>query len=314
MTASGQQATASEAEDGSGPTYRDFDVPLSLRADFEVQAARWRDASPGAPAPDPRRAASVLLLREGASGLEFFTQRRVEHMTFAPGMLVYPGGTVDRHDDDQIPWERISPARSLPEWAALMRASEALIRPILCAAARELFEECGVLLAGRDDAPGAVLNDLSHPRWQEHREKLLDRSMSWAELLMAEGLIMRSDLLTPIARWITPECKPHRFDTSFFAATLPPGQHADGLTTEASLSQWMPATHALREHVEGPGTMMTPTQVLAEQVAAASDLSAYFATSRTMTPVLTWPVQVNGRWLTRAPIDASGALTRHREG
>lgn len=50
-------------------------------------------------APTPvREAASVLLLRDGDSGLETWLQRRVPKMPFAPGMSVFPGGGVDPVD------------------------------------------------------------------------------------------------------------------------------------------------------------------------------------------------------------------------
>ena len=55
---------------------------------------------------------------------------------------------------------------------------------------------------------------------------LLTGSASLGEVLGRRGLVLRADLLTPWARWITPEASPRRFDTWFFAAALPPGQTA----------------------------------------------------------------------------------------
>lgn len=287
-------------------------MPQALRADFERSATAWLDDSPRSPAVSPRLSASALLLREGAAGLDVFVQRRVPQMAFAPGMVVYPGGAVDARDSHgDIEWERISPSRSLTEWAEILGADPAQIRLIIFAATRELFEECGVLLAGpasEERGDGSVLGELSDPKWQRHRGALLDRSLSFAELLVAEKLTLRSDLLTPVAHWITPECEPRRYDTYFFAATLPPGQHADGRTSEAVTSQWAPAGQVLREHVAGPGTMMPPTQVLAEQVDAATDLDDYFARPRSIAPILPSPVRVAGTLMMRAPIDASGTV------
>ena len=60
----------------------------------------------------------------------------------------------------------------------------------------------------------------------EDRQRLLNGSLSLGELLSRHGLALRADLLTPWARWITPEISPRRFDTWFFAAALPPGQLA----------------------------------------------------------------------------------------
>ncbi len=271
---------------------RDFDMPLALRPDFEQAARSWL-ADPRAHRPvTPRRSASVLLLRPCATGdLEVFMQHRVAQMAFAPQMLVYPGGGVDPRDGEiEVPPARANPTATPPD--------------IQVAAARELFEECGVLIAGPEG--DQVISDLSAPQWGEHRAGLLDRSLSFAEVLRREGLVLRTDVLSPIARWITPECEPRRYDTVFFATTVPSGQEADGHTTEASTAGWVRARAAVEEHTRGPGTMMPPTQVLAEQIAAAGSLSDYFDTPRTLEAVVPSPVEVGGVLSMRAPIDASG--------
>lgn len=280
MTSSGPPPAPHQGRDSAHAAYRDFEVPHVLRAEFDEVAARWLDSPMRQEAPRPRLSASVLLLREGTGGLEVFVQRRVPQMAFAGGMTVYPGGAVDPRDSDGD------------------------LDCVHSAATRELFEECGVLLAGQ--TAESVLSDLSGPRWQAHRAALVSGGTSLAQVLDTERLTARTDLLTPVARWVTPECKPRRFDTFFFAATLPPGQEADGRTSEASVSHWVSARQLMQEHLDGPGVMMTPTQVLAEQVARASSVHDYLAQPRSMAPVLPAPVRVEGQLLTRAPIDARG--------
>ncbi|MGB3686639.1 MAG: NUDIX hydrolase [Ornithinimicrobium sp.] len=304
MTMVGAGSSMGAAGEAATVTYRDFDMPRSLRAAFQRSAVEWLDGAGRPTAATPRLSASALLLRETATGLEVFAQRRVPQMAFAPGMLVYPGGAVDPRDGEgEIDWERISPARSVDQWAHLLGADPAQTRLILFAVTRELFEECGVLIAGPDQH--TVLDDLSDPRWQRHREALLNRSVSFAKVLVAEGLTLRTDLLAPVGHWITPECEPRRYDTYFFAATLPVGQHADGRTTEAVTAGWVEAAEALQEHRAGPGTMMPPTQVLAETVADATDLKSYFARPHSMQPVLPSPARVAGALVMRAPIPAT---------
>ncbi len=306
----GADGRRGEAGEPTTLTYRDFDMPRPLRAAFRQSAVDWLDHERRPTGAVPRLSASVLLLRSGAAGLEVFAQRRVPQMAFAPGMLVYPGGAVDPRDGQgEIDWERISPARSMDQWAHLLGADPEQTRLILFAVARELFEECGVLLAGSDRR--TLLDDLSDERWQRHREALLARSVSFAEVLSIEELTLRSDLLMPVAHWITPECEPRRYDTYFFAATLPAGQHADGRTTEAATAGWVEAAEALREHRAGPGTMMPPTQVLAEAVAEAADLEEYFAGPHSMQPVLPSPVRCAGALVMRAPIPATQVLSLH---
>ena len=61
-------------------------------------------------AAEPRQAATVLLLRDGAPGLEVYLLRRTKGMPFAGGMTAYPGGGVDERDGDtEIAWAGPSP-------------------------------------------------------------------------------------------------------------------------------------------------------------------------------------------------------------
>ena len=63
-----------------------------------------RDPGPGA-GEAIRPAATVMLVRDGADGLETFVLRRVSAMAFAAGMTVFPGGGVDAADrDETVGW------------------------------------------------------------------------------------------------------------------------------------------------------------------------------------------------------------------
>ena len=85
-------------------------------------------------------------------------------MAFAPRMMVFPGGGVDPRDaDPHLPWAGPPPAR----WAAWLGCDEDSARELVIAAVREVFEECGVLLAGPD--ADSVVADVSGPQWQQER-------------------------------------------------------------------------------------------------------------------------------------------------
>ena len=83
-----------------------------------------------------------------------------------------------------------------------------------------------MLLAGAD--ADTVVGDVSGADWERARLALIARELGFAELLDRHGLVLRSDLLVPWARWITPEFEPRRFDTYFFLAALPEGQVDQG--------------------------------------------------------------------------------------
>lgn len=221
-----------------------------------------------------RHAATVLILRDGAPGLEVYLLRRTTGMPFAGGMTAYPGGGVDERDaDTEIGWAGPSPA----EWAAAFGCDERLARELVCAAVRETFEEAGVLLAG--PAEGAVVPDVSGDDWEEQRQALLSRDLSLTELLAGRGLALRSDLLRPFAHWITPPVEPRRYDTKFFVAALPVGQEARNVSGEADEASWLTPAAALAQAHSGTRPMLPPTTHTLGQLAPFADVAAALAGS-----------------------------------
>ncbi|XAS76512.1 NUDIX hydrolase [Dermatophilaceae bacterium Sec6.4] len=231
----------------------------------------WLDA--GCPAGAPtRRASTVMVLRAGqsgdaevgGSGVEVFMQRRVATMAFAPSMWVFPGGGVDPRDGEaEPPWAGPSP----DEWAARLDVPREDAVELVCAAVREVFEECGVLLAGPDGT--SVLRDVSGVRWQQHRADLLAKESSLSQVLSEERLVLRSDLLSLQDHWVTPEFEKKRYDTYFFAALLPEGQIADDQTTEADVSRWVRPAELLAALTAGEVMMLAPTSTNLERLTQA---------------------------------------------
>jgi 8-oxo-dGTP pyrophosphatase MutT (NUDIX family) len=224
---------------------------------------------------EPRQAATVLLLRDGAAGLEVYLLRRTKGMPFAGGMTAYPGGGVDPRDGDtEIGWVGPSPVT----WAEAFGCDERTARQLVCAAVREMFEEAGVLLAG-DPATGAVVPDVSGDDWEQQRQALLARELSLTELLAGRGLALRSDLLRPFAHWITPPVESRRYDTKFFAAALPLGQEARDVSGEADEVSWLTPAMALAEFSAGSRPMLPPTTHTLGQLSAFPDVAAALAGS-----------------------------------
>ncbi|MCW2580699.1 MAG: hydrolase [Blastococcus sp.] len=246
-------------------------------------------------AAEPKQAATVLILRDGADGLEVYLLRRTKGMPFAGGMTAYPGGGVDPRDGDtEIAWVGPSPT----QWAAAFGCDERMARELVCAAVRETFEEAGVLLAG-DPATGEVVPDVSGDDWEAQRQALLSRELSLAELLAARGLALRSDLLRPFAHWITPPVEPRRYDTKFFAAALPAGQEARDVSGEADEAAWLRPSAALAELAVGGRPMLPPTSHTLGQLEPFSDVAAALAGSppQPLHPIMpTFEETPDGRW------------------
>ncbi|WP_433314560.1 NUDIX hydrolase [Micromonospora chersina] len=231
-----------------------------------VEHARRFRAEGGVPAV-PRVAATVLLLRPAGPDFEVYLIRRVAAMAFG-GMYAFPGGGVDRSDSQaHLDWAGPTPAA----WGERLGLDPAAAQAVVCAAAREVFEEAGVLLAGPDG--GTVVGDVSGDDWESARQDLVARRTGFADLLAGQGLTLRSDLLLPWSRWITPEFEPRRFDTYFFVALLPEGQRTRDVSGEADHTLWLRPADALSRAEAGELTMLPPTMVTLAQVAAAGDLA-----------------------------------------
>jgi 8-oxo-dGTP pyrophosphatase MutT (NUDIX family) len=233
------------------------DFPAFLLRDAERFAASGAEPVPARPA------ATVLLLREP---LSVYLVRRAATMRFAPGMYAFPGGTVDARDATaEVHW--VGPSASA--WAARLGVDAHRAQAVVCAAVREVFEECGVLLAGPDES--TVVGDVSTVEWEGARAAVQAREVGFADLLTLRGLALRADLLAPWARWITPEFEPRRFDTYFFVARMPEGQVTRDVGGEADDRVWRPAA----DSTDLP--MLPPTRVTLSQVAEHSTVDGVLA-------------------------------------
>ncbi|NNG34856.1 NUDIX domain-containing protein [Nakamurella aerolata] len=197
-----------------------------------------------------RRAASVLLLRDGAPGArgaaagpEVFVLQRAAGMVFAGGMTAFPGGGVETFDGTT---DQPDPA-VLPEPASTQRTAERFgidagdAAAVLAAAVRELDEETGVRL----DA----------------------------------------EALHPLARWITPQGQPRRYDTFFFLARCPSSAEPVSRGAEAELVRWLRPAEALRQARSGAVAMLPPTVALLTGLQDADSVAAALAAADSAGPI-----------------------------
>lgn len=250
-----------------------MEMPAELvaRARLLAQGGEWTP-------PEAVPAATVVLVRDGAAGLEVLLMRRPDTMAFAPGMHVFPGGRVDPAQDP------VPPVRgSLPggDWA-----DGTLARALVVAGVRETFEEAGVLLAV-DRTGRCVLPDAD---WARDRAAC-EAGAGFPAVLRRRRLHLEADLLVPIAHWITPEVESKRFDTRFLLAELPAGQEIDAHATETDTAVWSGPAEALAAHAAGRMPMLPPTVAVLAALAGhrgAGDALAW-ARNRTVVPMLPRP-------------------------
>ena len=245
---------------------------------------------PQAPLP-PRPAATVMLVRDAAQSIEVFLMRRVQTMQFVAGVTVFPGGGVDERDRDaDIAW--VGPDRDW--WAGKFGVDPVLAGALVCAAARETFEESGVLFAGRAGDPHGIVSDAS--AYRDARHALESRELSFGEFLAAENLVLRADLLRPWANWVTPkEERSRRYDTFFFVGALPEGQLADGDNTESDHADWATPQAALDEFEQGRSFLLPPTWTQLDSLNGRS-VGEVLAVDRKVVSVTPTLTEDQGNW------------------
>ena len=171
----------------------------------------------------PKDAAAVILLRQNTnpSNPEVFLVKRSDKLAFLGGFHAFPGGQIDPGDAEVH--VRNAPN---PETAAMISG-----------AARELFEELGVLVAHGGEALTkgqrvSILDDLESGR------------MTWPALLDHYELHLDANDFTFAGRWVTPPFNARRFDTWFFLVNCPPKQEPDVIAGELASGEWITSTDA----------------------------------------------------------------------
>jgi 8-oxo-dGTP pyrophosphatase MutT (NUDIX family) len=245
---------------------------------------------------EPRLSATVLLVRDGAEGLELFMVARHHQIEFASGALVFPGGSLDPTDSDPR-------LRALSD--GLDGASDEDCR-LKVGAAREAFEECGVLLARPDGSNSLVDGRTAAALGDRYRVALEAGEIGMADIAEKEGLRLALDHLIPFAHWITPAHMPKRFDTHFFVAAAP-DDHAlahDG--REAVDSVWITPARAIADAEAGRRTVIFPTRLNIAKIDRSTTVSDLLARCRTEPVVTVLPTvtQRDGQRIMHIPIEA----------
>jgi len=189
---------------------------------------------PPAPPVAPRPASAVVLWRDGPRGRELFWVRRGAPLRFAGGFFAFPGGKIDR-EDARVP----------------VRGVEGPAAAQVAAAARELFEEAGVLVArGAAGVPG--------PDREAARRALLDGQLEFQDFLERHRLALDAADFTPAGRWVTPAFQPIRFEARTFVVRCPEGERAEVWPGELSAGEWIATGDALARWASGQVLLHPP--------------------------------------------------------
>jgi 8-oxo-dGTP pyrophosphatase MutT (NUDIX family) len=248
----------------------------------------------------PRPASTILLLRDSGSPMsevEVFMMVRHYEIDFNSGALVFPGGSVDKGDQEII---------AKPELYSGGEGLDAATLSFRIAAIRETFEESGILLARPQGSSALVDAKRASEIGASHRTALCESKTTFLRVLTDSGMVLALDLLMPYAHWITPEGMPKRFDTWFFLAAAPPEQAGAHDGKESTDSIWLSSREALAGGESGRFKLPFPTTRNLIKLGKQPNVKAALDDSRGKSIVTVMPImtKLNGGRQLRIPAEA----------
>ncbi len=192
----------------------------------------------------PVQSASLIVVRDGAHGIEVLLLKRNPHLSFAADSLVFPGGSLDEGD------------RLI---ASAMRndGTNLDLLDYRVAAMRESFEEANILHAERH---GVLLSQADLRGFKRCRQYLLEGRLFFEDFLRTKQIHLKIDSLRHMAHWVTPEKLKKRFSTQFFLAVQPSNQNGEPDGGEMLDARWYLAK-GIEESLDENNRMMLPTRL-----------------------------------------------------
>jgi len=193
----------------------------------------------------------------------YMVARRAE-LAFFGGYWAFPGGVVDAGDADL---------------AARLPGTEPGEDGVTCvAAARELFEETGILCTRGASLDAAARTALRH--------ELLAGRETFGALLARHGLEVDAARFVPVCWMTTPIFSPVRYETRFFLVDLDPGDTPSIVDGELTAGEFVDAGTVLERWRQGERLLVPPAVILLELLAGApgpDPTEAFVASARTLT-------------------------------
>jgi glyoxylase-like metal-dependent hydrolase (beta-lactamase superfamily II)/8-oxo-dGTP pyrophosphatase MutT (NUDIX family) len=227
---------------------------------YEQVLAGLAGAEPAPEAP-PRASASVVLWRGSGREIEVFWLQRALTMPFMGGWHAFPGGGVSSRDpgirlraEPEIPAEADeSAAMPASVTDGIEELGPILLPGLAAAAARELFEETGIL-------PGLDAGRVSPSRLAALRVALEAKEVSFGAALAELGLKLDLSGLVYAGRWLTPPLGPMRFDNRFFLLEWPRSQPLQPVadSREALRGEWIRPGEAIERWRRGEALTAPP--------------------------------------------------------
>ncbi len=170
----------------------------------------------------PKDAAAVILLNE--AGDRVLWAQRNPQIAFLGGWHAFPGGKLEISD----------------ALVSIENCQDKELEKFIACAAREAFEETGVLLARGGER-------LTRGQRASLHDDLISNRMTFAEILEHWNLRIDATDFAYTGFWTTPQFSPVRFKTRFFLAACPPKQTPYAAISELENVEFIRPTDALEK-------------------------------------------------------------------
>jgi len=190
----------------------------------------------------PREAAAVILLDQNANKVVW--AQRNPQLSFLGGWHAFPGGKVETSDSE----------------IRVKNCEDTGLEKFIVAAARECFEEVGVLLVRNGEK-------LTKGQRASLHDDLTNGRFSFAEILESWNLWIDAADFAYAGFWTTPQFSPVRFKTRFFIALCPPKQTPFAAISELQNVALIAPPDAL-QHWQNGRVLISPPVLIALQTLA----------------------------------------------
>jgi endoribonuclease LACTB2 len=193
----------------------------------------------------PRDASAIILLNQDFSRV-LWAQRNPK-IAFLGGFHAFPGGKTDEPD-----------AR-----VAVKNCADPELERFIVAAAREVFEEVGVLLVRNGEK-------LTRGQRASLHDDLISGRSSFPEILAHWGLSLDAEDFFYTGHWTTPKFSPVRFKTRFFMAVCPAKQTPYAAITEMQNIEFVAPPEALKRWANSEVLISPPVLITLQELAEFS--------------------------------------------
>lgn len=224
--------------------------------------------------PKPRKASTVLVMREHLDKLEVLMLYRHPDNKFVPSCYVFPGGSVDPEDDSlDVPSCIVEP--DPVQLDSIDMTDDFPLKPLAywIAGIRETFEETGLLFAYDENGELVSFDKKNTEDYKHYRDELNQGKITFNDILLKENIVPATDQLVYFSRWITPSFSSIRYDTYFFGAVAPPCQEVSHDGHELTHHCWATPAEIIERHNRNDFPMILPTLISLQKIADARTLA-----------------------------------------